>query len=113
MSLGHISLVRIPAEGDRIAYEVRSPDFSAVPGDEVLIGHLFIDPAASTYTFSQGGELAGMRLVPPQVFELDDAAVMEKLQTEFKGCDAVLWMRRLSRVARFLMQQGNYPPRYP
>lgn len=113
MSLGHITLLRMPGSEDRIVYEVRSCDFASVPGDEALIGYLSIAPRARRYAFSTAGELAGQSVAPPELFELEEAEVLRKLQTEYQGHQAVPWMRRLSQVARWFMEQGTYPDRYP
>ena len=113
MSLGNVTLLRMPGSDDRIVYEVRSQDFSAVPGVHALIGYLSIEPGARKYSFSAAGELAGQSLAPPALFELEEAEVARKLQTEYQGYGAVLWMRRLSKLARRFMERGEYPEEYP
>lgn len=113
MSLGHISLLRMPADEDRIVYEVRSCDFAAVPGEQALIGYLSIEPVASKYAFSTAGEFAGQLVPPVELFELEEAEVFRKLRTEYPGHTGVLWVRAVSRVARWFIEQGTYPERYP
>lgn len=113
MSIGYVSLWRLDERDDQVAYEVRSCDFATVPGEEVVIGYLYIERAAGTYSFEAAGALAGTLVVPPAAFELEEAEVVRQLKSQYKDHDAIPWMRRLSRVARFLIQQGTFPERYP
>lgn len=114
MSLGHITLKRVSGtSGKVVEYEVRSPDLSRIPGEEAAIGVLRIDVQSSTYSFIPTGELAGTLVVPPNVFEFDELEIEKKLNGEFKGYGLIPWSRRLSRVARLLIQKGVFPDEYP
>ena len=105
MSRIHVSFVKREQTPEFVIYRVISPDFP----DEQLIGELRIDLLGRQYEFTPMGTFFGKSVVPTHVFDLPEQSQDQVISQEFPDYAYGGWTSRIAKMAKRLMESGDYP----
>ena len=96
-------------DGDStVIYVAESPDFNQ-DGRWEAVAEIIVDKVARSYEFRCVGAWEGEKVVPPEVYGLDEPAQEEQLRTTFFGFGYGAWTAKIQRWLNEAMSIDEYP----
>lgn len=112
MSLVHLRLNLASNTNEIATYEVWTPDFSSTNNWEKL-GSLKINKTKRNYKFIASQLAENNKIIPPEIYSFSEKDREIELETKYHGYGAGAWSICINHWARTLIEQNQYPKRYP
>jgi hypothetical protein len=112
MSLAHVRLTKSQESNASVSYIAETPDFSG--GDRwEEIGLLAIDKSSGAFKFEMSELAKSHHMLPPEVFNLEDAERLSLLSSAYEGFGWGAWSMRIREWAVQFVARGTFPDSFP
>ena len=112
MSLAHVRMTKVNDSEASVEYLVETLDFGST-GNWEPIGNLRVDKAKARYTFEMSATARHQKVLPPEIYELDERARADLINSTYKEFGWGAWSMRIHQWAVRFIKENSFPETYP